>query len=299
MKKLINAFLITLVLLTQFLFSPTPAKAAVTLKINASASSGTYYKTDGLSVSLTTNSASIIVYTLNDTQPKATYHNLILNITNGIQYTEPIKITGTNKKIRAIALPLNILITPSAEAVFTYDVYNKDKLVSDVMKKFAGFHYDDEKVYPDPIKVKTKNGSFESFDKYYIGINCTWYAFARSKYNTGREILFDKPTGLNGGAWTKRMIENSSQVIRLGSDALEYLIKVNQNRPIYNIIVSFPTNPSKTKDGHVLLIDAIIDGKIYYSDNFFPGKMRILKVQDFKEEYKKTNGAITGVVQLK
>jgi hypothetical protein len=295
MKKLASVFLIAIILFTQFLLTPTAANAATTLQVKASIGSGVYYATTGIKVSLSTNPGSTIVYTTDGSQPQAKRVLYSANITHGTKYTGPITITG-NMKIRAIAIPFDILIPVSAEAVFTYEVYNPVTLGNSVTKKFTGFNY---KKYDSAISYIAKDGSKGGLNENYSSgsVNCTWLTFVRSQYNTGRDVLFSSAGGINGKYWYDKLVANSSQLKYGGSNGLENLISAMGNRPIYNVIVSFP-NGGDNHEGHVLLIDAIINGKFYYSDNFHPGTMVTSNsVADFKKKYA-NSGTIIGVVHL-
>lgn len=299
MKKIIFSSMILAILFSSLFNTPTPAKAALALTVVSDKVSGVYYADNGLSVSLKTYPGAIIVYTTDGTTPQAKMQLSMLNslvITHGKKYTAPIPVTG-NQIIKAIAL-YNILTPISPVAVFSYEVYKPSALANAVAQKFSSFNYN---AFPDDVKYKAADGKESSLSKRYIGItpgtvNCTWYTFVRIKFNLGRSVLFSSIGGLDGKNWYGKIVGNTNQIKYAN---LESLVKANNNRPVYNIVVSFERNPGGT-NGHVLLIDAIINGKIYYSDNFKPGVLLTSNsIAEFKSKYSTSNGNIVGVVHLK
>lgn len=295
MKKVLLASLLLVMVVMQFLSSPTPTSAA-SISVWANYGSGVYYSANGLSVSLSSTSGSVIVYTTNGTAPQARmvlYKTLI--ITNGTKYSGPITVSG-NKQIRAIALK-DIFTPVSPQVSYSYEVYNPTALANSAQSKFYSFNY---KNYPFTAKYTAANGSQGNFTMTYTGItpgtiNCTWYTFTRSKYNTGRDILFSSAGGLDGKNWYSKMYGNSLQMKYAGSTALEDIIRAYGNRPIYNVVVTFNSTSTNTA-GHVMLIDAIINGKLYFSDNTRPGTWVIKNsVSEFKSYYS-NSGTILGAV---
>ncbi len=300
MKKVFFSFMAFALLIVNFFVAPTPAKAALTLTVISDKTSVVYYEDNGLTVSLRSFPGTVIVYTTDGTTPQASLRLSVVTqslvITHGIKYTGPITITG-NKTIKAIAL-YDILTPVSPVASFSYEVYKPSVLIDTVKQKSKGFVLSS---YPSTITYKAKNGSTGSLTKTYAGIkpntvNCTWYTFVRIKYNLNRTVLFTSAGGLDGKYWYSKIASTSNQV---KYPSLEKLIEENKNRPIYNVVVSFERNPGGT-NGHVLLIDAIINGKVYYSDNYQPGVLVVCNsVRDFKNKYSGSNGSILGVVHMK
>lgn len=83
-----------------------------------------------------------------------------------------------------------------------------------------------------------------------------------------------------------------------GNDALDTLIKRYEGIPLYNVVVSFGThrdpNDSLRHCGHVMIIDCIKDGKIYYTDSFkhsnvAAGKLHVSTLKQFKDFYLSKN----------
>lgn len=275
----------------------TPAQAAVSLYVNASKPTGVYYTDTNLPVSFSSYPGSYIVYTTNGTTPSAkvnVYNQLI--VSNGVRYTGTMYLTST-RTFKAIAV-LNWYTPASPVATFKYEIFKPAQLDTAIRSKFVRFNYS---TYGNPQYFTAADGRKGSFPKYLStgGINCTWYSYIRVRYNTGRNILFSTNYPLNGRDWYARAVSNSTQVKYSGSGALEALVKANGNRPVYNIVVSFPRNGSGTY-GHVMLIDAIINGKVYFSDSSAPGSLKTkASIAEFKTYYQSWNGDILGVVHMK
>ncbi len=279
------------------------APSTNTVPVAASIPPGIYYSDNGIDVRLSASN-SFIVYTTNGSTPTATRSlqgfQIVLKVTNGAEYLGPvpIKVRG-NTTIKAITLSrTNILAGPSAVINFSYEVYSPTALRNAVVQKFSQFNFNS---YDATQKYTAKDGSIGSLPKTYTGItpgtvNCTWYTFVRIRHNLGRTVLFTSAGGLNGKYWYSKIVANSNQIKYAN---LEDLIRANRNRPIYNVVVSFERNGTGTA-GHVMLIDAIINGVIYFSDNSKPGVLTTRNsVADFKNLYSGFNGNIVGVVHLK
>lgn len=307
--KLKNMFalLMLFVLLTASSFPVSAANPSVllssALSVAASVPPGVYYADNGIDVRLSSANA-FIVFTTDGSTPAATRAiqglRIVLNVQRGVEYLgpAPIKITGS-RTLKAIALSrTNILMPPSPVLSFSYEVYSPTALRNAVVQKFNQFNFNS---YDEIQKYTAKDGSLGSLSKTYAGItpgtvNCTWYTFVRIRHNLGRTVLFTSAGGLNGKYWYSKIVSNSNQIKYAN---LENLIESNKNRPIYNVVVSFERNGTGTA-GHVMLIDAIINGVVYYSDNSQPGKFLTKNsVSEFKKAYSGFNGNIVGVVHLK
>lgn len=84
-----------------------------------------------------------------------------------------------------------------------------------------------------------------------------------------------------------------------GGNCLQDLINAEGN-PITDIVISFPNEyGGGNKWGHVLYIDQIVDGKVYFSDNTSPAAGKVLSIDEFLTKYKKWNGTPIGCVHLK
>ncbi|MBI5353473.1 MAG: chitobiase/beta-hexosaminidase C-terminal domain-containing protein [Chloroflexi bacterium] len=279
-----------------------PAATTSALSVDADKRSGVYYADNGISVVLFTpnNMGTAIVYTTDGTTPVARRIPgvfITLQITHGKKYTSPIPLAG-NKTIKAIALDMNnILRSVSPVGSFSYEIIQPTPLIKATTNKMSSFKAA-MSGYSATQKFTAKNNRTGSFPKGGLsGINCTWYTYVHIKYNLGRNVLFSTNSPLNGKDWYANIYGASNQV---KYPNLEALIKANNNKPVYNIVVSFEKNPEGGGYGHVMLIDAIINGKIYYSDSFDPGNLRVSNsISDFKNKYSGTNGKIIGVVHLK
>ncbi len=296
MKKLI----IILISVLLFFSSTVPVQAATLVAPKPSLSPGIYYTSSSKPVSLYAYPGETIVYTTNNTIPQASINWLTgtLSIQNGIKYTGTLYLTKTTT-IRAIALKR--YNTNSPVGVYKYEIYNTVTLDSSIRSKFSLFKYTS---YPSTVYYTAADGTKGNLTKTYTGItpgtvNCTWYTFVHLKSMAGRDFLFNTAGGTNGKYWYPKAVATSYQIKYPGNTSLEALISANKNRPVYNIVVSFEKNGTGTA-GHVMLIDAIINGKVYYSDNSAPG---LLKTQSsiaaFKSAYYSYNGNIVGVVHIK
>jgi len=302
MKQMLARIVAVLLLFAVFFATPGTASAATTLTIAASKASGVYYADSGLGVSLYTYPGATIVYTTNGTYPVARIDLFgRLMISQGYKYTGTLSLRGS-VTVRAIALMK--WTTTSPTYTYRYEVYAPTQLAAAARAKHSGFDWNNTSKFPFNAYYTAATGRRGYFSKTYSGIkagtvNCTWYAFSRIKYNLGRDILFTSEGGLNGGQWYGKIAPNSSQVKYSGSGALDEIVRVNGNRPVYNIVVSFPRNGTGTA-GHVMLIDAIINGKLYYSDNSQPGVFTVSNtIADFKARYQGSNGTMLGAVHLK
>lgn len=307
MKKAINSILVILFLFVSLGFSTKTANAATTLAVYSTRKPGIYYTDTYISVylysnvSLTSFPYGYIVYTTNGTNPSATVDYLgNLRITNGYKYSGPINLSST-KTVKAIALKKLFYTSPVTS--FKFEVYSPTKLIAAAKVKHSGFYWNNTTYFPWTLKYTAQDGRVGSFNKTYTGItlgtvNCTWYTYAKSKFYS-KPVLFTTAGGLDGKYWYSKIVATTKQVKYAGNNGLEALISANSNRPLYNVIVSFERNGTKT-NGHVMMIDAIINGKIYFSDNSKPGVWRgPYSVSEFKNLYYSYNGLILGVVHQK
>lgn len=90
-----------------------------------------------------------------------------------------------------------------------------------------------------------------------------------------------------------------------GNNALETIIANNNGEPVYNIVISYEhayrakSNVPQEYDscGHVMMIDAIIDGVVYFSDNY-NNKANSKTVSEFKQYYNSHYGNILGAAHF-
>lgn len=84
-----------------------------------------------------------------------------------------------------------------------------------------------------------------------------------------------------------------------GSNCLQDLVS-KEGQPITDIVISFPNSPGAgSKWGHVIYIDQIVDGKVYFSDNRNPTKGVVCSVEEFLRNHQPYNGSPIGCVHLK
>lgn len=303
MKQMFARIAAVVLLFAVFFATPGTASAATTLIVTTSRAPGVYYSDTPLSVSLNTYPGATIVYTTNGTYPVAKIDLFgRLTISQGYKYTGALSLRG-NVTVRAIALMKWTATSPTY--TFRYEVFAPTTLAASVRARHSGFDWNNTSKFPFNASFTARNSKSNSFSKTYSGIkpgtvNCTWYTLSRIKYNLGRSIIFATHTGLNGNQWFGQIVSDpTSQAKYSGENALDDLVRANGNRPVYNIVVSFPRNGSGTA-GHVMLIDAIINGKLYYSDNSQPGVFTVSNtIADFKARYKGSNGSMLGAVHLK
>lgn len=109
----------------------------------------------------------------------------------------------------------------------------------------------------------------------------------------------------NGRTWVERCPEREAEDGKYGIKKYngetwyEELMKEYNNGPVYNVMLSFETNPTKGLEycGHVMLIDAIIDGVVYYTDTYPVGAQR-KTIKEFISFYQKYNGNTVGAVHF-
>ncbi|MGN1418908.1 MAG: hypothetical protein ACI4W6_06245 [Acutalibacteraceae bacterium] len=142
------------------------------------------------------------------------------------------------------------------------------------------------------------------FNKTYAGIekgrvNCTWYAGKKAEAN-GFGLSF-APGSANGADWFDRIQSTDSYnaVKYSGNNCLNDMIN-KEGQPITDIVLSFPYAKSENVKycGHVLYIDQIVDGTVYYSDNGQPGNRKTCTVEELLGRYVE-NGSPVGCVHLK
>lgn len=114
------------------------------------------------------------------------------------------------------------------------------------------------------------------------GFNPEWWG-------NGKEVVGNIPTETDSFRATKYQ----------GDDCLRQMLAA-EGEPITDVVVSFPQSPKYgTQYGHVVYIDQIVDGKVYFSDNTAPGQAKIKTVDEFLSSYYRYNGAPSGCAHLK
>ncbi|HCJ08671.1 MAG TPA: hypothetical protein DHV96_10020 [Lachnospiraceae bacterium] len=114
-----------------------------------------------------------------------------------------------------------------------------------------------------------------------VGINVTSYGNGNTWYQN-----------LKDGKWSA---DGNVSVNAYDGDSIWDGLNSGQiKQPIYNIVISY----SKPNDawGHVLMIDAIVDGKVYYSDNWktpyasYRGQPVVVDINQFRNIYSRNCG---------
>lgn len=114
-----------------------------------------------------------------------------------------------------------------------------------------------------------------------VGINVTSYGNGNTWYQN-----------LKNGIWSA---DGNVSMNAYDGDSIWDGINSGQiKQPLYNIVISY----SKPNDawGHVLMIDAIVDGKIYYSDNWrtpyasYRGQPVVVNIDQFRNIYSRNCG---------
>ena len=113
------------------------------------------------------------------------------------------------------------------------------------------------------------------------GFNADWYGNGKEVYGNIKS-------------------NNSFDAVKYpGGNCLKDMIAA-EGEPIANIVISFPKSPTwGTKYGHVIFIDKIENGVVYYSDNGSPSSARTKNLDDFLKAYYPSNGTPVGCVHLK
>ena len=119
--------------------------------------------------------------------------------------------------------------------------------------------------------------------------------------------------GLNGNMWFSTLVDGAvtsygyTQRKYAGNDCLRNVISENEGA-VYNVIVSFNCQYGYTEDnpgaGHALLIYAIYDGNVYFTENFefsgIPeGSMIKMPLEDFYTRFNADYGSAIGAIHFK
>ena len=147
---------------------------------------------------------------------------------------------------------------------------------------------------------------------YKIYTTLSNYKKADNVYSQLRALkIYQVPdTYWNGSRWYYNLKSNAKtstgyvQKKYSGKSCLTKIVNANNGKNVYNIVVSFPKSyRSSSSVGHVLFIHAIIDGKVYYSDNYrYQGKPEgsviVKSVSEFTNYFSSNYGGITGAVHF-
>lgn len=141
---------------------------------------------------------------------------------------------------------------------------------------------------------------------------CSLYVYSQLKV---LGIYQTPDTYWNGKQWYSKLKSNGvtktgyTQKKYSGKSCLSKIISANNNENVYNIVVSLPNSYVNGKNygsggaGHVLFIHAIIDGKVYYSENYrycgIPeGNVIAKTVSEFTNYFSHHYGGPTGAVHF-
>lgn len=141
---------------------------------------------------------------------------------------------------------------------------------------------------------------------------CSLYVYSQLKV---LGIYQTPDTYWNGNQWYSMLKSNAvtktgyTQKKYSGKICLSNIVYANNNENVYNIVVSFPNSYVNGKNngsggaGHVLFIHAIIDGKVYYSDNYrycgMPeGSVIVKTVSEFTNYFSYHYGGPTGAIHF-
>ncbi|MEG0857934.1 MAG: RICIN domain-containing protein [Terrisporobacter sp.] len=140
---------------------------------------------------------------------------------------------------------------------------------------------------------------------------CSLYVFSQLK---ALGIYQTPNTYWNGNRWYSNLKSNGVtktgyvQKKYSGKNCLNKVVSANKKN-IYNVVVTFPHSYTSGKNkgsggaGHVLFIHAIIDGKVYYSDNYKYGSIPeggviVKSISEFNNYFSYHYGGITGAVHF-
>lgn len=136
---------------------------------------------------------------------------------------------------------------------------------------------------------------------------CSLYVYSQLR---ALKIYQVPDTYWNGSGWYYNLRANATtstgyvQKKYSGRSCLTKIINANNGKNVYNIVVSFPKSyRSSSSVGHVLFIHAIIDGKVYYSDNYTyngmpEGSVIVKSVSEFTNYFASNYGGINGAVHF-
>lgn len=141
---------------------------------------------------------------------------------------------------------------------------------------------------------------------------CSLYVYSQLKV---LGIYQTPDTYWNGNQWYSKLKSNGvtktgyTQKKYSGKSCLSKIVNANNDKNVYNVVVSFPNSYVNGKNngsggpGHVLFIHAIIDGKVYYSDNYkygsiLEGGVIVKTVSEFTNYFSYHYGGPTGAIHF-
>lgn len=138
-------------------------------------------------------------------------------------------------------------------------------------------------------------------DSAHTSISCAWLTKRKA-----RQHGFDPSWTGNGNQVYRDIRETSDYSVTKydGNNCLSNLI-TSEKQPITNVVISFSDSyyyhkgSSSQNFGHVIYIDQIVDGKVYFSDNTSPSTAKVYTIEEFMAKYNNSNGSALGCAHLK
>ena len=148
------------------------------------------------------------------------------------------------------------------------DIYNKSAARANTMTK--------------NVDGSTSCASLTKAKAIENGFNADWYGNGNQVYNN-----------ISAGEHSNFIATKYE-----GGDCLQKLID-SKGQPVSDIVISFPQEyGGGTRWGHVVYIDQIVDGKVYFTDNRAPSTGKTMTVEEFVSKYTNSNGTPIGCVHL-
>ncbi|WP_020225048.1 hypothetical protein [Holdemania massiliensis] len=142
--------------------------------------------------------------------------------------------------------------------------------------------------------LQVRNDGFIEANGGTFGKNqCVALTHAKFKYYmSGDGPKFINGYSGNGCDYVNNLVDNSSQTgvpitqtKYTGSDCLQQIVNSHPGEPVTDIIVSFQFSGSGGSAGHVIYIDAIVDGQVYLTDNWKSSEILCYSMDEFIKFY--------------
>lgn len=193
-----------------------------------------------------------------------------------------IKVSALNNKSNSLHTKLEtnykLLMTliQSIEAVNDkvkkiQDEINATLALNLIIEKYKKKERIDISKYP-----KTRYGVRSNGKRYFFeyGDGCTWYAFSRWSEVNGKDLVFASHPG-NAKNWANSIDKNAMNCV---------------STSVENSIVRNAIAVDSKGGNHVVYIEGVRDGKVYYSEGYYsnPSKSGTIcekTIEDFKKKY--------------
>jgi uncharacterized protein YukE len=211
------------------------------------------------------------------------------------------ELKGANTKIVSIQESMKSLasfVTNAANAIREADMRYTDSTGTYEYHTNRGYLPNTPERTPDDNYYTAANGVEGSVYKWndlaYTQVSCTYHTLKRLREH-GRDFPFSYAGGANGKEW----FSNCTGVPKIaGSNPLSSVVNKFGN-PIENIVISCGANE---EFGHVMLIDKIENGMVYFSEHCpIPSSWGIgppCSIDTFENYYNKYIGGIIGAVVI-